>query len=267
MRNVAKRSLSIALVAALAIIANTKATLANDAEDCASTTIGAGRSAAACLRLANQGEAWAQFNLGNMYENGEGMSQNLQQAANWYRKAGEQGYAYAQYNLGVLYDSGRGVPQDDKEAVKWYRKAAEQGLAHAMGEGVPQDDTEALKWFRLAAEQGSASAQDSLGYMYEHGLGVSRNYQEAVKWYRKAAEQGDARGKANLGSMYELGRGVERDDVQAYLWYDLAAVTFPPGQERDEAVERRDIVASKMTADQIEEAQRMARQWKQKRNP
>ena len=37
------------------------------------------------------------------------------------------GFAYAQYNLGVMYDNGQGVQQDYKEAVKWYRKAAEQG--------------------------------------------------------------------------------------------------------------------------------------------
>ena len=34
----------------------------------------------------------------------------------------EQGYAKAQYNLGVMYDNGQGVAQDDKTAVKWFRK-------------------------------------------------------------------------------------------------------------------------------------------------
>ena len=45
----------------------------------------------------------------------------------WYRLAAEQGYDIAQYNLGVMYENGQGVPQDYKEAVKWYRLAAEQG--------------------------------------------------------------------------------------------------------------------------------------------
>ena len=40
-----------------------------------------------------------------------------------------QGAAYAQYNLGVMYDNGMGVPENDAEAVKWYRKAADQGNA------------------------------------------------------------------------------------------------------------------------------------------
>ena len=60
----------------------------------------------------------------------------------------EQGDAFAQYNLGVMYDKGLGVPQDYKTAVKWYSLAAEQGLAAAQynlgfmyynGKGVPQN--------------------------------------------------------------------------------------------------------------------------------
>ena len=44
----------------------------------------------------------------------------------WYRLAAEQGDADAQYNLGWMYDEGQGVPQDNKEAVKWWRLSAEQ---------------------------------------------------------------------------------------------------------------------------------------------
>lgn len=39
----------------------------------------------------------------------------------------EQGDAIAQFNLGVMYETGQGVPQDYKTAVKWYRLAAKQG--------------------------------------------------------------------------------------------------------------------------------------------
>ena len=54
---------------------------------------------------------------------------------------------HAQYNLGVMYENGQGVPQDYKTAVKWYRLAAEQGDAGAQFNlgvrtartGVPQD--------------------------------------------------------------------------------------------------------------------------------
>ena len=93
----------------------------------------------------------------------------------------EQGDAHAQYNLGVMYSDGQGVIQDYKEAVKWYKLAAEQGFANAQynlakmyenGKGAPQDYAEAVKWWRLAAEQGFADAQYNLGNMYRQGQGV-----------------------------------------------------------------------------------------------
>ena len=83
---------------------------------------------------------------------------------------GEQGHAFAQFNLGTLYDKGKGVPQDYKEAVKWYRLAAEQGLAeaqyimglmHDKGKGVPQDYVLAHMWWNIAGSNGDKNAVTS----------------------------------------------------------------------------------------------------------
>ena len=76
--------------------------------------------------LAEQGHAYAQYNLGLMYRNGKGVPEDYKQAVKWYRLAAEQGDADAQYSLGIRYDKGEGVPEDDKQAVKWYRLASEQ---------------------------------------------------------------------------------------------------------------------------------------------
>ena len=79
----------------------------------------------------------------------------------------DQGIAYAQYNLGVMYDNGRGVPESDAKAVKWHRKAADQGLANAQlnlgvmydnGEGVPENNIRAYVWWSMAKTQGYADA-------------------------------------------------------------------------------------------------------------
>jgi len=83
-------------------------------------------------KAADQGDAQAQYNLGVMYDKGEGVAQNKTEAAHWYRKAADQGDAQAQYNLGVMYDKGEGVAQNKAEAVNWYRKAADQGDAQAQ---------------------------------------------------------------------------------------------------------------------------------------
>lgn len=100
-----------------------------------------------------------------MYDNGRGVPQDYAKALKWYRLAAEQGHAFAPYNLGVMYERGEGVPQDYGKAVKWYRKAAEQGDASAQnnlgimyrnGKGVPQDNVLAHMWWSLAtAAQGN----------------------------------------------------------------------------------------------------------------
>ncbi len=161
----------------------------------------AGDATQVTRRLAEQGDAEAQFSLGYMYYNGQGVPQDYKQAVKWYRKAVEQGYAMGQLFLGVMYHNGQGVPQDYKQAVKWYREAAEQGLAVAqgglgtmyrLGQGVPQDYKQAVKWYREAAEQGLADAQCNLGIMYYEGDGVPQNYKKAYVWFNLAASQGDA---------------------------------------------------------------------------
>jgi len=67
-----------------------------------------------------------------MYENGQGVKQDHAEAVRWYRKAAEQGQADAQCNLGDMYAMGQGVKQDHAEAVQWYRKASEQGHPRAQ---------------------------------------------------------------------------------------------------------------------------------------
>ena len=51
---------------------------------------------------AKQGHAEAQFNLGAMYDQGQGVPQSYKEAAVWLRKAADQGHAEAQYNLGIM---------------------------------------------------------------------------------------------------------------------------------------------------------------------
>ena len=225
--------------------------------------------------IAEQGNAKAQYNLGIMYDKGQGVPKDDTEAGKWFRKAAEQGNAFAQVNLGFKYAKGQGVPKDDTEAVKWFRKAAEQGIPKAQfnlgimyekGQGVPKDYAEAVKWHRRAAAQGHAKAQYNLGFLYAKGQGVPKDDTEAAKRWRKAAELGYARAQYNLGFMYEKGQGVPKDYVLAHMWFNLAASRFhaSEGEKRELAVKSRNLVASKMTPAQIAEAQRLAKEWKPK---
>ena len=60
------------------------------------------------------------------------MTPNYAEAMKWYLKAANQGSLAAQYNIGIMYDKGQGVKQDYSEANKWYQKAAEQGYTPAQ---------------------------------------------------------------------------------------------------------------------------------------
>ena len=116
----------------------------------------------------------------------------------------------------------------------------------------------AMKLWRPLAEQGDSSAQVNLGVLYHNGQGVPQDYQEAMKWYRKAAEQGHPGAQSNLGRLYDNGQGVPQDFVRAHMWFNLSAAASS-GDNGKKAMKNRDLVASRMTATQIEKAQEMAR--------
>jgi TPR repeat protein len=148
----------------------------------------------------------------------------------WFRKAAEQGYAPAQSNLGTLYLYARGVTQDDNEAVIWFRKAADQG---------------------------DAVAEFLLGNQYANGKGAPEDHSEAIIWFQKAAGQHHPVAMLYLGVMYAEGRGVPQDYVRAYMWFSLSAAQ---GEQR--AVKTLEMAAQRMTPNQINQAQKLAHDWK-----
>jgi TPR repeat protein len=81
------------------------------------------------MKAAIGGNAQAQYMLGMMYEDGQGVSRDYQQAMLWFRIAADQGYPPAQRGIGFLYSNGLGVTQDYNQALSWYRKAAAQLVA------------------------------------------------------------------------------------------------------------------------------------------
>ena len=89
--------------------------------------------------LAEQRDAKAQYYLGQLYQNGQGVPQNYAEAMKWYRLAADQDYAHAQYALASMYESGLGVPRNYAEAMKWYCRASKNGDSAAQNHigGMP----------------------------------------------------------------------------------------------------------------------------------
>lgn len=135
------------------------------------------------------------------------------------------------------------------------------GEALADGNGVEKNDFDAVRWFHKAALQGLVEAQYNLSVMFANGQGVRQDDAETVKWSRLAAQQGHPGAQYQLGLLYAVGAGLERDLVQAYKWFSLAAARLA-GADGEIAREDRELVAEKMTAEQIAEAQRLVQDWK-----
>jgi TPR repeat protein len=137
------------------------------------------------------------------------------------------------------------------------------GLIYYIGRGPMRDDAEAVRWLRLAADQGDAAARFRLGLMYSEGHGVPQDQAEAAKWYRLAADQRHPQAQYNLGLLYATGEGVEHDYRTAHMWFNLAVVHFPRSEtrHRNAAISNRDIVAGKLSREDVAEAQERARAW------
>lgn len=109
----------------------------------------------------------------------------------------------------------------------------------------------------LAVTNGEKEYQ--LGNMYFDGSKVPRDFSEAVKWYREAGEHGHIEAQYQLGIMYSQGQNVTQNLVEAYAWLLLATA-----QGKKEAFALRDKVETQLSASQVSEGQRLARQLYEK---
>ncbi|MDY0882159.1 tetratricopeptide repeat protein [Dongia soli] len=205
---------------------------------------------------AQHGNPVAAYNLGKIYESGNGgIQKDYVKAATWYRQAAEVGsmptqfdgtqlgsqaadlifaaQLYAQYGLARLYEAGRGVPQDSNEAVRWYRRAGDQDLdlaqlqlvrIYRQGSGaIAPDLAESTKWLERVAQGGNVSAMADLGTAYLQGIGVEKNAKTAHDWYERAAALGNSDALYNLGLLYQSGYSGQPDPIRAADYYNRAA--------------------------------------------
>ncbi len=133
------------------------------------------------------------------------------------------------------------------------------------GSAAANHTTPISEW-RSLAEQGDAEAQANLGGVYFMGRHVPKDYAEAAKWYGLSADHGNANAQTTLGVMYFMGLSVPKDYVQAHMWLSLSIANPVPGVGRDQVVKNRDKLATKMTTAQIDEAEKLAREWTPRRS-
>ena len=146
-----------------------------------------------------------------------------------FRPLAERGQVVAEYTVGLMYANGQGVPQDYAEAMKWHRKAADQGerkaqfsvgLMYFKGLGVPANRAEAFKWYLRAANQGDPTAQYNVAAMYAKGDGVTRDPVTALMFYTLASVH-NIKGVGPAKAELEKSMSAEQVDVamkRVYAW-------------------------------------------------
>ena len=122
----------------------------------------------------------------------------------------------AAFNLGLLYDLGQGVPRDSDKAYHWYLQAADAddpaaefnvGIMNDSGIGVPHDPAAAARWYARSAAHGNMRAAYNLGQLYAAGDGVPRNPKAAMTWFETAVQGGI---QAAAQQMAELARAAAK---------------------------------------------------------
>ncbi|MFZ4625376.1 MAG: tetratricopeptide repeat protein [Rhodoferax sp.] len=154
------------------------------------------------LKLAGAGDGAAACRLGDAYREGNGVTQDWEQAFRWYTAAARAGDAEGQNNLGTLYLEGLYCPEDHEKALYWYRKSAEQGACVAQynlgmrylhGQAVEVDNVEAMRWLEKSVAQGYNIARYDLGIMHLLGEGCTPDRQRALRLLMESATNGDPR--------------------------------------------------------------------------
>jgi len=148
-----------------------------------------------------QGNPDAQFNLGQAYKLGRGVTPDLLQAEEWYRKAAIQGHPQAQDNYGLaLFQNGKRT-----QAVEWLQRSAGRGEPRAQfvlgtmffnGDGVERDWVRAYALIVRSSQSGLPQASSALAQMDKYisltdrqqGLTLARQYEEAANRSRPAAD-------------------------------------------------------------------------------
>lgn len=134
----------------------------------------------------------------------------------------EQGDAKAQYAVGEMYEKGRGAVKDLGSAFEWYSKAAQQGdpksaykvgYCYLKGVGVERDYGKARDWLKKASDKDYVRAYYYLGDIYENGYGVLQDYDEALKWYKRALEGGYGAAADRMNAVTRAQREQEEERV------------------------------------------------------
>lgn len=173
-------------------------------------------------KLAEQGHV-PSMNIVATYEaSSQRKPANFAEAMRWWKKAAEIGSGEAEFNIGLMYMNGEGVAKDQSQALRWMKLGAKNGYPLAngqlgamalQGELGLTPGPEAIAWLKQAAEDDVPAAFFNLGSIYLKGLGTEKDIVESYKWYTLAFEhrQTDVRDELEKAmTAAQISEGVKR---------------------------------------------------------
>ena len=139
----------------------------------------------------------------------------FEEAATLLRPLVRQENIEAVYLLARMYEQGDGVEKDLEEAKRLLRLAAKNGNDAAQQrldifDAQGEDDSVVVEWYLPSAEEGDTEAQYNLAFMYETGWGVQINEKKAIRWYQDAADMQHDVAQLRLGMMLIVGVGTQQ---------------------------------------------------------
>ncbi len=191
----------------------------------------------ACKRAADEGSSLAMCICSRFCRVGFGTRQSNEDSFKWAERATESGFAPAHYELGKCYEEGIGVTRDLNLARKHYQLAADGGFGFAAchlatmchdGKFGMAERMRFIQYAEQAYELGEPLAPMTLAIWYENGDGVIRNDREAATWYVRAAELGNFAASLRLSMAYAHGElGLKKDPQMAKKYESLCGSQSP----------------------------------------
>lgn len=175
---------------------------------------------------------WDCYELRSIIENQEQAWEDRVAAAVQMKRLAQAGDAHAQYLMGLLYRDGGLVIPDTERAQYWMEQAASQNVPaaqYALGKLLLSDDPlvhdpdQGVGWLKAAAQNGNDYAAYALGKEYLSGRYVFKNTEKSAEYFCQAAQGNNPWAQYLLGKLYLMGDGVEQDEEAAYQWFQAAA--------------------------------------------
>lgn len=185
-------------------------------------------------KAAEAGQDCAQYALGKIYRDGQGVEKDIQKAVALFTLAATKENSFAAFALGKLYLAGdAALPRDPAAALKWLTYAAELGNQFAQyrlgklllkgDDGIPKDVITAIRWLTAAAKQENGYAEYALALVYLTGEDAPKDSVKALSLLKRSAGRGNQFAQYRLGKLLLQGEDAPKDVKAAIRWLTAAA--------------------------------------------